>query len=189
LVWWKGKPYAKAVDTNVADEEVAIIEESEKLVEGTWRRMFELDLREDEKDFSSKILEKEYAELKEEIGELEGLDDELIDSFDIGMDYGAPLKAFGSFVSMSTLPLDWKSEMTFVKETDDITAGIQGILRGAKTYEQNQFEALLREVEGEVTVASTRVAPPPAPVVVEEEKGEEEAVVEEEAAPAADVEV
>ena len=42
------------------------------IVEGTWRRMFELDMREDAADFSSKVIENELKELAEEIGELNG---------------------------------------------------------------------------------------------------------------------
>merc|ERR1712070_874869 len=164
LIWWRGSPYEKTESTGAVDEEVAITTESDKLVEGTWRRMFELDMREDQADFSSKALEKEFAELKEDIGELEGLDDDLLDSFDIGMDFQAPLKTFGSFVSMSTLPTDWKSEIEFVKEVDSISSGISNVLRGGKTTEQQQFEALLKEVESEVLAASGRIAGEAAPV-------------------------
>jgi len=39
------------------DEEAAVINESSSIVEGTWRRMFELDMREDAADFSSKVVE------------------------------------------------------------------------------------------------------------------------------------
>lgn len=48
---------AEAGSVAVEDEEVTIVNESPSIVEGTWRRMFELDMREDAADFSSKILE------------------------------------------------------------------------------------------------------------------------------------
>jgi ribosomal protein S1 len=55
LLWWKGQPYVKTEMAEAAvDEEIGIISESTDLVEGTWRRMFELDLRADQLDFSSK---------------------------------------------------------------------------------------------------------------------------------------
>ena len=43
--------------TEAKDEEAEVINESPAIVEGTWRRMFEVDMREDAADFSSKILE------------------------------------------------------------------------------------------------------------------------------------
>ena len=39
------------------DEEAAVLNESPAIVEGTWRRLFEVDMREDAADFSTKILE------------------------------------------------------------------------------------------------------------------------------------
>ena len=42
---------------------LGVIVESDKIVEGTWRRMFELDLREDASDFASKAVEQETKAL------------------------------------------------------------------------------------------------------------------------------
>ena len=68
--------------------------------------MFEVDLREDEADFSSKAMEAEIKELEEEIGELNGLDDDMVDCVGFGQSF-QPTK-IGSFVSMSAIPADWK---------------------------------------------------------------------------------
>jgi predicted RNA-binding protein with RPS1 domain len=86
LLWWRGKPYAAAeVAASSTDEETDIINENIAVVEGTWRRMFEIDMREDELDFSSKIAEEERKELEEELGELMGLDEDMDDDFlDLG---------------------------------------------------------------------------------------------------------
>jgi predicted RNA-binding protein with RPS1 domain len=151
LLWWKGQPYTKViVQDGPVDEETDIVNESTYLVEGTWRRLFELDLRADQLDFSSKILEKEYEELKEEIGELEGLDDELEKD---NLLFGSTSN-FGSYVSMSTLPADWKEQMEYCREKESSTEAQQTILRGGKVAEQSEFEALLREVELELQGSS-----------------------------------
>lgn len=85
--------------------------ESRDVVEGTWRRMFEVDMREDEMDFSSKALEAEIKELEEEIGDLMGLDEELGDP--LGLTTG---KRLGSFISLSSLPEEWRQQVEGLKE-------------------------------------------------------------------------
>ena len=121
LLWWRGAPYKKTADetdvsTLLADEEGIIVQESEKIIEGTWRRLFELDLREDASDFASKIQEAELKELEEEIGELSGLDDELVDSLGFGTTLNT--KRFGSFVPIDSLPDAWKKDMSFFRDTE-----------------------------------------------------------------------
>jgi hypothetical protein len=61
LVWWRGAPYVKiqAEVRATGDEDFQVLDENIKIVEGTWRRMFEVDMREDEQDFNSKALEAE----------------------------------------------------------------------------------------------------------------------------------
>jgi hypothetical protein len=61
LVWWRGAPYTKIMGEVKADgdEDFKVLDENIKIVEGTWRRMFEVDMREDEQDFNSKLMEAE----------------------------------------------------------------------------------------------------------------------------------
>lgn len=152
LLWWKGQPYVKieTVDAPV-DEEVAVVDESIKLVEGSWRRVFELDLRADQLDFSSKIQEKEAAELAEEIGELDGLDDTLED---LSVGSGSN---FGSYVSTSVVPAEWKEQMEFFRELENAQEAKNTFLRGGKQAEQVEFESLLKEVEAELSAATARM--------------------------------
>jgi hypothetical protein len=45
-LWWRGEPYVKSsLLENAVDEEIDVLNESKDIVEGTWRRMFEIDLR------------------------------------------------------------------------------------------------------------------------------------------------
>ena len=63
----------------VSDPEAEVVMESKAVVEGTWRRMFEVDMREDQADFSTKVREADLKEMEEEIGELSGLDEDLFE--------------------------------------------------------------------------------------------------------------
>ena len=130
-----------------ADDDFDVLNESVDVVEGTWRRMFEVDMREDEADLSSKALEAEIKELEEEIGELNGLDEELIDAVGFGQSF-QPTK-IGSFVSMSAIPADWKEEMDFFKELEVTNTNKLSGLRAGKASEQAEFESLLKEVRGQ----------------------------------------
>jgi len=160
LLWWRGAPYEREADEDVetVDEEADVVFESKNVVEGTWRRMFEVDLRADENEFSSKVMEQELAELAEEIGELEGLDDELTDSLGFGVEYTG--SSFGLHVSKSKMPESWGEQMEYfsLKDTADTTT-MTG-LKGGKKAEQAEFDRLLKEVEVELETASAR---PPAP--------------------------
>ena len=55
-------------------------------------------------------MEAEIKELEEEIGELNGLDDDMVDCVGFGQSF-QPTK-IGSFVSMSAIPADWKEVIT-----------------------------------------------------------------------------
>jgi hypothetical protein len=102
LISLQGAPYKKSSseeDSGPADEESDIVLESTNIIEGTWRRMFELDMREDAADFSSKLMETELKELEDEIGELSGLDDELADSMGFGSAVSMNSKGFGAYIS------------------------------------------------------------------------------------------
>ena len=107
LIWWRGAAYHKIVGETSGpkvDEDFEVLDESIKIVEGTWRRMFEVDMREDEQDFNSKAMEAEMKELEEEIGELGGMDDDMIDC--VGFGSSTHTQRVGSFVSMSSLPAE-----------------------------------------------------------------------------------
>ena len=157
LIWWRGAPYVKTGVTEASasmDEDFDVLNESVDVVEGTWRRMLEVDMREDEQDFSSKAFEAEMKELEEEIGELSGLDDDMVDCVGFGQSF-QPTK-IGSFVSMSLIPADWKEEMEFFKELESVnTIKLTG-LRAGKASEQAEFESLLKEVEIELEQAAVR---------------------------------
>ena len=151
LVWWKGAPYVKVVPQDeVVDEEEAVLMESKKVVEGAWRRMFELDMRQDENDFNSKALEAEIKELEEEIGELDGLDYDMIDAVGFSGGVSTNKKKVGSFVGAMVLPAEWKEELEFFKELETLEASVTTGLRAGKDKEKSEFETLIREVEQEL---------------------------------------
>jgi len=167
LVWWKGAPYVKVVPADeVIDEEEAVLLESKKVVEGAWRRMFEVDMRADENDFNSKALEAEIKELEEEIGELDGLDSELIDAVGLSGGLSTNKKKLGSFVGSGILPAEWKEELEFFKELETLETSITSGLRGGKEREKSDFESLIREVEQELEKVTPK-RPEPAPIVAE----------------------
>jgi len=158
LLWWKGSPYTKLASSiassMVVDEEIEVVNESTDVIEGTWRRMFELDLREDESEFSSKIAEQELAELAEEIGELEGLAEDMSDSLGFGIPYTG--SRMGLSIPKSLLPSDWTNEIEFFRETEESESAILSSLKGGKKAEQLEFEKLLTEVEREIASAANR---------------------------------
>jgi len=161
LLWWKGQPYQKETFTTLEqefDEDTEVLNESKNLVEGTWRRMFELDMREDAADFSSKVVEKDLEELAEEIGELDGLDLDLIEPDRFGVKDPTQKARFGSFVSLKSLPIEWKEDMDFFKQLEISESEITSKLRGGKAADQAEFESLLKEVELELEQAASRVS-------------------------------
>lgn len=158
LVWWRGAPFENALATlqvdQPKDEELEILTESSSIVEGTWRRLFELDMREDAADFSSKIAEAEAKELEEEIGELNGLDDDLGD-FGLGSKfYGGSI---GITLSSLSLPEEWKSQLEFFKELETSEKQKNSSLRGGKKFEQVEFEGVVKEIESDLEKSASRV--------------------------------
>lgn len=160
LLWWRGAAFVapKSDSLIVKDEELEVLDESKAVMEGTWRRMFELDMREDEADFSSKAFEQELKELDEEIGELKGLDDDLFDSIGAGSIFS---NRVGNFVNMASLPADWQKELEFFKEAETAEKSKGSMLRSGKKGEVTQFESLVREVESEIE-RNVRVSMKPA---------------------------
>ena len=156
LLWWKGAPYIRVGSSSgsVVDEEVAVINESSDIVEGTWRRLFEVDMREDAADFTSKVADIELKELEEEIGELSGLDEDLVDT----MGFGEPFNTMrlGSFVPAASLPAEWRDEMEFFGELETSESTRMGGLKAGKASEQAEFEALLKEVEAELAKGASK---------------------------------
>jgi len=165
LLWWQGAPYVKASAASAeVDEEAEVVMESTAVVEGTWRRMFEVDLRDDQADFSTKAREADMKELDEEIGELGGLDEDLIDSDGMGA-FGAGAREFrmsgtaarlGSHITSASLPSGWQDKIEFFKDVLTAESTKVSALRKGKTAEQSEFEALLRDVEAELEAAAAR---------------------------------
>lgn len=150
LLWWKGSPYTKVGYNNgPKDEEIEVINESTDIVEGTWRRMFEVDMRKDADDFSSKVMEIEMRELANDIGELNGLDEDIVDTLGFGAGV-LPTKQLGSFVTKSSLPAEWIDELEFFKDLENGESTNMSGLKAGKKGEQEEFERLLREVEAEI---------------------------------------
>lgn len=153
LLWWRGQPYTPLgrPNANLEDEEMAVIKESTDVVEGVWRRMFEVDLREDAADFSSKIEEAELKELQNDIGELMGLDDDMFAMADLNLMSSGPKSVGGHNMGLlDELPDDWKSEMTFFKDVGNTASSLDAMYKGGKASEQQEFDALIREVEVEI---------------------------------------
>ena len=161
LLWWRGSPYVKSSlsgeGASVADEEAEVVMENTAVVEGTWRRMFELDMREDQADFSTKVKEADLKELEEEIGELSGLDEDLLEAELSAASIISSGQKLVNYVSLAGLPAAWKSEMGFLKGSAEAETSKVTTLRQGKTLEQSEFEALLREVEVELDAAAARV--------------------------------
>jgi len=160
LLWWRGSPYVKSSlsgeGASVADEEAEVVMENTAVVEGTWRRMFELDMREDQADFSTKVKEADLKELEEEIGELSGLDEDLLEAELSAASIISSGQKLVNYVSLAGLPAAWKSEMGFLKGSAEAETTKVTTLRQGKTLEQSEFEALLREVEVELDEAAKR---------------------------------
>ncbi len=152
LLWWRGAPYTPlGRPGNDEDVEMAVIKESDKVVEGVWRRMFEVDLREDAADFSSRVNEQELKELQSDIGELMGLDDDMFEMNDLTLMSRSPTTVGASAMGlMDQLPDDWKSELSFFKETSTTQSALDTMYKGGKAAEQSEFDALIREVEVEI---------------------------------------
>jgi len=146
-VWWRGAPYVPTgnSDAEVKDPELEIVNESGSLVDGVWRRMFEIDMRKDEADFSSREKDEELAELAEEIGELDGMEGDLDDFIDTSVTLKT--NRLGNFISKSILPADWSSQLNFFEELETATKDTLKELRQGKKGEQLKFEELLRSLD------------------------------------------
>lgn len=162
LLWWRGLPYVKtATQRSLAamqhTQEERVIYESQDIVDGTWRRMFELDMRQDAADFSNKGYDAEMKEIAEEIGELAGLDEDLrsTDRFDTS-DYQNKVK-FGAFVDSSIFPAAWREELDFFQRLEEREKEIDAKLRGGKKYDREEFEAAVRQAQAGAAEMGTRM--------------------------------
>jgi hypothetical protein len=95
-------------------------------------------------------------ELEDEIGELSGLDEDMIDAPGFGTTLSS---TFGSFIGQNNFPVEWKDQMDFFKEIEASETLIKTKLRGGKAAEKIEFENLLKEAELELQQASTRSSP------------------------------
>lgn len=159
VLWWQGSPYVKTGPVEqLEDEDTAVLKESSSIVEGTWRRMFELDLRADEADFSSRAIDMDLKEIADEIGELDGLDAELVGDQRFGnADYGKA--KFGSFVGMKNFPSEWQKEMLFFQDLETAESSFKSKLRGGKSGDISELESLLKEVEAELNASAVKPTP------------------------------
>lgn len=160
LLWWRGAAFIKSDATEAAkvDEELEVIMESNTIVEGTWRRLFEVDLRADEADFSAKAVELDLKEIEEEIGELGGLDQDLISDpigFGVTSEKGSARSRAGSFISLSSLPEEWKSQISFLKELETEEQTVLKGLKGGKKGDSTELASLIAKVEAEAANAAS----------------------------------
>lgn len=119
-------------------------------------------MREDELDFSAKAAEAELKELEEEIGELNGLDDELGDSFGLGTRFmGNTLGARFVF------PEEWKEQLSFYKELEESASTKTSIIRGGKKADNLEFDGVIREIELDLDRAAAKKRPEASAEVVE----------------------
>lgn len=151
LLWWKGEPYVPIYNdgSQNVDAETSIITESDKIVEGTWRRMFELDMREDAADFSSKVNDQEAKELSEDIGELMGMDEDMFEDSAVTLMTASGNKAGLNF-DLGNLPDEWKAEIDFFKETETTSSSRSTLFKSGKSNEQQEFDAIIREIESDI---------------------------------------
>lgn len=150
LLWWRGAPYTSSAhaDEVVVDEEVEVINESPNVVEGSWRRMFEIDLREDTADSTTKLLDEEIRELDAEIGELAELDGDIADAGGFGIKVNR--RVAGNFISIADLPAEWTKEIEAIQAREEMEATVITKLRGGKTTEQSELEAVMRMAESNI---------------------------------------
>ena len=194
LLWWRGEPYVPVYNdgSQSVDAEASIITESDKIVEGTWRRMFELDMREDAADFSSKVNEQEAKELSEDIGELMGMDEDMFEDSAVTLMTTSGNRAGLNF-DLGHLPEEWKAEIDFFKETETTSTSRSTLFKSGKSNEQQEFDAIIREIESDIArnpkaaAALAAQEATPEPVATEPEAvvaADNSAAVEESAAPA-----
>ena len=121
------------------------IHESPSMVDGAWRRMFELDMRKDAEDFNSKSADFDEREIADEIGSLKGLDEEIIDTLGLGS-YTNTIY-LGNAIDKTSLPPEWLEELTFYKEREAREDVRISFLRNGKTAEQTELDSLLRAIQ------------------------------------------
>lgn len=163
LLWWRAQPYVKTstlqrVAAMKRGEEEAVMAESSQIVDGTWRRLFELDMRQDAADFSNKGYDAEMKEIADEIGELAGLDEDLYTTgrFDTS-DYQNKVK-FGAFVDSAIFPAAWRDELDFFQRLEEREKEINEKLRGGKKYDLAEFEAAMRQAQMRATEQTSRMS-------------------------------
>jgi predicted RNA-binding protein with RPS1 domain len=160
LVWWRGAPYVKSsAKTDEEDEDLAeateenVAFELDAMIEGTWRRMFELDMQEDAADFESKASDKDIKELEEEIGDLMGMDEELIqDGF--GIEFNYEINSLGNSIPIDMIPEQWRSEMSYYNDFETEDKKRMEILRGGKKRDDQDLQGVIVLTEKEMAEAN-----------------------------------
>lgn len=158
LLWWKGSPYVPSADLQPAenvDLVKEVMHESAEVVDGTWRRMFEVDLQEDADDFSTKVLEEEVKELEEEIGELKEMDDSF---FSAAKEEEQVMDHLAGYITPEKLSSEWLDRLEFVKESRSVRVEYNSKVRAKKTREHAEFAQLLSELESSTGTAGMDIA-------------------------------
>ena len=93
-------------------------------------------------------------ELEEEIGELGGLDDEMLDATGFGY---RPMQSFGSFIPASLVPSALREQLEFFKETETAESALIAKLRGGKAVEKEELDNMLKAAELEVIPVLTYI--------------------------------
>ena len=86
-------------------------------------------------------------ELEDEIGELGGLDDEMLDATGFGY---RPVQSFGSFIPASLVPSALREQLEFFKDADTAESALSAKLRGGKAVEKEELDNMLKAAEAEV---------------------------------------
>jgi hypothetical protein len=156
MVWWRGDAYTKAAERQLRNmtpaqrrermdlQAMHVVQESQEMTDGTWRRMFEVDMREDQQDFSSKGMKKEMDELAQEIGCLEGMDMNILDTNRYRTSDPMSKSTFGAFVDPSIFPPAWREEITFFRELEEREKEIDAYLRAGKKGDQLEIDEVFR---------------------------------------------
>jgi hypothetical protein len=154
LVWWRGAKYTTSsqlrADTDGSkdqDQELAILRESQSMTQGQWRRLFEMDMQADARDFNSKSREREAKSLIEDIGVLRGLDKDLKkkDWFHTS-DVLKKIK-LGAFIDKGMVPPEWVDKLDFYKEAEKNVAEEEERLNRGRKQNFIEFESMVERMK------------------------------------------
>jgi len=186
LLWWRGSKYVPAgyddsdiedadgfifdmdvmgeITTSSVDEvrsdenrdaDFNFVLERGDLVEGAWRRAFEEDLQRDESDYESKAVTLDQEEIADEIGDIDGIDDDMTLNDAVGFG-NKPIMTLGNFVNAEKLPEEWRKQLSFFQEQQEIDEAITKKIKGGRKADMEEFEQMLASIEANLQSASPR---------------------------------